>query len=794
MLFSYLKIALRSFYRHKGYTFINIVGLAVGMAAFLLILFFVQDERSYDRFHRDADRVFRITQEHFNEQGEPTVHSVMLDPPVAPLLKADFPEVTHAARMTPVGPLLSYGDQHISAGACYWTDPDVFEVFTFAVRSGNPAAAFDEPFTLALSATKAEALFGEAEAVGQTVLVNSETPFTVVGVFEDLPANTHLSIDVLGSITTLERWFGAPLAWDSPNYLTYVRLAEEADAAAFAAKLPGFWEKHRGAEAAAQTQLHAQPLLDIHLHSHLVGEIKPNGDIRNVYLFSAVAVLILLMACINFMNLATAHATRRAKEIGVRKATGAQRSTLIAQFLGEALFLSFLSLMLAVMLVELALPFFNSFTGKSLSFATGSSLGYLLLFIGVGTVVGVLSGGYPAFYLASFAPSVVLKTARVRSGSRASLRAALVVTQFVIAMVLLVGTLVVYRQLDFVQDKPLGYDPAHTLALPTIWDLKEDFDPVRNQLLQNPAIRGVAQSNPLPGRPLHFTMEAQAPIADQARTASLYTVFADEHFFPTYGAAFAAGGNFAMTPPREEEKGFILNERAVAAMGWPTPKAAVGAPFQVGNWRGTVVGVVEDFHFESLHQAIAPMVFFRDPRNYRGVAVKFHAGTEITPLLAFVQDTWAQYEPDSELSYGFLDQRLQSSYVAERKLGQLFGVFALLAVLITCLGLLGIVSYAIEQRTKEIGVRKVLGASVPSLLALLTRDVLTLVLIAFVLAMPLAWFFATRWLGGFAYHASLAWWLFAGAGLAAVLIAVGTVGYKTLRAALADPVRSLRYE
>ena len=795
MLKNYLKMTLRTLRRYKGYTFINIVGLAVGMAACILILLYIEDELSYDTYHEHAGQIYRVTQEQFDEHGTSGLHRVMLDPPIAPLLKADFPEVTHAARLTPVGPLLSYQDRHIDSGRCYWTDPDLFDIFSIPLRAGDPQTALVDPFSLVLSASKAEALFGEEDPMGQTVIVNNEEAFKVTGVFEDLPRNTHLRIDVLGSMATMERWFGA-LRWDSPNYVTYVRLAEGASPEQLTQKLPQFLTDHLGEEAPRSNRLHLQPLTDIHLRSHLVGELAPNGDIRYVYLFSAVALFILLIACINFMNLSTARSAQRAREVGMRKVVGARRVELIQQFIGESILLAFLSLALSVMLVEMALPFFNDFTGKTLGFRAQDFALHLGLLVGIGLLVGVAAGSYPAFYLSAFHPVAVLKGRFLPKHSGSRFRATLVVTQFVIAVVLLISTFAVYRQLAFISDQKLGFDKEQVLILPTVWDLKENFDPFREQLLAHPDVHSVAQSNPIPSRQLMFSIEAtvQRVAATQLSTTTLYPVFTDAHFFPTYGIEFAAGRNFSDEFASDADTGFILNETAAEALGWSAPSDAIEAPLKVGGWQGSVIGVVKDFHLESLHQKIAPMVFYMDPRNFRAVSMKIRAGTDLPALIDFLEGKWQQHEPNTPLFYSFLDERFGAVYEAEQKLGRIFGTFAALAIFITCLGLFGMAAFTVERRTKEIGIRKALGATVSGIVLLFSKGFLRLVLIAVAVATPIAYFVMERWLGTFAYHAGLSWWLFGLAGLLALLVALLTVSYQATRAAFVNPVKSLRYE
>ena len=795
MVRNYLKIVYRYLLKHKAYTFINVVGLAIGMAACLLIILFVQDERSYDRFYTNAEHIYRVTQEQFDDDGVPGVHAVLVDPLFAPLLKAAFPEIREAVRLTPVGPSLSYGDQYVDSGNCYWADAEMFTVFDLPFLAGDPETALREPYTLVLSASKARALFGEEEALGKTVLVNNEHAFAVTGVFDDLPANTHLPMDVLGSMATMESWFG-PLSWDSPNYATYLLLDEQASPEQLVPKLSDFLTQHRGEAVARTNQLHLQPLTDIHLRSHLVGELAPNSDIQYIYLLSAVAFFILFIACVNFMNLTTARATRRAKEVGMRKVTGAKRSDLVLQFLGESILLTFLSITMAVVLVELMLPAFNAFTGKTLGFQQHAFLANLALFVGMGLVVGVAAGSYPAFYLSRFRPAVVLKGHVHLGKSRSALRSTLVVTQFVIASVLMLGTLVVYQQLAFVRNKPLGFDKEQVMILPTVWDLKEQFDTFRDQLLQHPDVLDVAQSNPVPSRRLSFSFDASAqlPGRSQLTTTTLYPVFADAHFFPTYRIPFLAGRNFSDELASDTDTGFIVNETAVENLGWSTPDEAVGQPLTVGGWRGTILGVVADFHFESLHQQIAPMVFYMDPRNYRLVSIRIRPGADLPSLVAFLEDKWQQEEPGNPLSYTFLDQYFNAVYEAEQRLGNIFTASAMLALIITCLGLFGMATFTVEQRTKEVGIRKVLGASVSNVVLLLTWEFSVLVLLSFIVAAPIAYVALQRWLDGFAYHTELAWWFFALVGVVALTVALLTVSFQSVRAALADPVKTLRYE
>ncbi|MEZ4703237.1 MAG: ABC transporter permease [Rhodothermales bacterium] len=787
MLTNFLTLALRSLWRYRGYTLIHVAGLSIGMAAGLLILLFIRDEFGYDAYHEGADQVYRVTQEVRSETGEAGVHGVLVDPPVAPLLKEAFPEVLYAARLTPVGPSLRRGDQYVSSGDCYWADPDLFDILSVPFVAGDPKTALVEPFSLVLSASKARALFGDAGALGQTVIVNDRDAWTVTGVFEDLPRNTHLPIDVLGSMTTMERWFGQ-LGWGSPNYATYIRLADGASAAALADKLPAFLERHLGQDAAS-SRLHLQPLRDIHLRSHLVGELGANGDIRGVYLFGAVGLFILVIASINFTNLSTARASRRAREVGVRKASGAGRPALMYQFLSESVLLALISLAVSIGMVGLAMPFFNAFTGKELAVFGNDSVGYIALYLGLALAVGIAAGSYPAFYLSGFKPIAALK-GRLDRGGASGLRAALVTVQFVIAIVLLMSTQTVYRQLTFISEVDPGYRRENVLILPVLWDEMEQFEPIRNRLEAHPDIVAVAQSNPVPSERLSFTVEATVAPA----MTTVYPVFVDARFFPAYGIDLVAGRNFSDELASESATGFILNESAVRRLGWASPQDAVGAPMKVGGWGGSVLGVVPDVHFESLHQAIAPMVYYMDPRNYRKVSVRMRAGADLPAVVALLEQEWQRYEPGQPLDYALLDDQMRAVYLPERRLGQLVAGFSVLAFFITGLGLFAMAVHTVERRTKEVGIRKALGASAGAIVLLLARENLRVALVACLIAAPIAMMLMQRWLDGFAYHADFSVWTLLTSAAITVAVAILTIGYQTLRAAQSDPVESLRYE
>jgi putative ABC transport system permease protein len=791
MFRSHLSVAFRILLRHPGYSAINVLGLAVGLASTLLILLFVADELGYDAFQEDADRIVRITADVLDESGASRLESVLVDPGWAPLIDDGLPGVEAVVRLTPVGPVLSIGDRKIACGDCYWVDADLFRVLTFDLVQGDPATALSEPSSLVLSRSRALALFGEVDVVGRSVTVNGDREVTVTGVFEDLPHDTHLPADGFGTLSSFA-WFD-PTAWRSPNYATYAKLAPGADPEALEAGLADLVARHRTPEDAARIRLGVQWIRDIHLHSHRVGELGVNGNASTVALLAAVALFILAIACINFMNLSTARSSLRAREVGVRKSTGAQRSQLVGQFLGESVLLASVALVVAAALVQLLLPAFNAFTGKDVTLL---SAGAIAAVVGIGLATGVAAGSWPAFFLSSFRPAEALRGEKGNRSTGGRLRAALVVIQFTIAVVLAIGTMAVFRQLDFVGSRPLGYDRENVLVLPVMWDLMERFGPIEDRLLANPDIVSLSQSNPVPGGRLHTSIEAvvEDQAAGRLESASLYAVWADDGFLETYGIDLLAGRNFALEFASDADTGFLLNALAARRLGFDRPESAVGSPLRVGGWRGQVLGVVEDVHFESLHQPIAPQVYFMDPRNFRAVSVRIRPGADVAEVAAFLKREWALHDPSAIFSYTVLDDRLRQLYDGERRLGQLVGVFAGLALLVTCLGVFGLAAFAAERRTREIGIRKVFGAGVPSIVARLNRDILSLVGAAIVIGVPVGVTVAYRWLDTFAYSTGIPWWHLAAVAIGFVAIAAATVSIHAVRAATANPVRALRYE
>ena len=804
MLKNYLKIALRNLLRHKGYSLINILGLAVGMASCILILLYVHDELSYDKYHEEADQIYRVTREWFNSDGTSSLHLGHIAPPIGPLLKNDFPDILQMARINSGGnPLLRHGDKVFQEERFYFADPNIFEIFTLPLLKGDPQNALADPNGVVLTPAMARKYFGDEEPLGQVLNIDSRADLKVTGVMREVPANSHFHFDFLGSMKLLEQVFGDNefKNWGSNNYATYLLFPRNFQVENFKKAIPEFIGRHHpdGKEAIPKTTLHLQRLTDIHLHSHLDSEIEANGNIVYVYIFSAIAFFLLLIACINFMNLATARSANRAKEVGLRKVVGAERRQLIRQFLGETIVMALIALLLAVVLVEVVLPKFNAFTAKELALRSQGMLFILASLLGVTLFVGIVAGSYPAFFLSHFQPVAVLKGQKIGS-TRSRFRSILVVFQFAISIILIVGMGIVYNQLEYCRNKNLGLNKEHIVVLPADQNIAQRYPDIRNQLLQYPHIAGVAASKRVPSGRLLDSSGGSVIDGEKSEPLNfrIANVRVDHSFIDTYGMQMAAGRNFSIEFPTDSTEAFILNETAVKKIGWPSPEAAIGKPFQYGNRRGRIIGVVKDFHYESLHQPITPIILLIAPQSFNSVSVKIHAAqpADIATTLEFLKQKWQEFRPNFPFQYSFIDERYEQLYQSEHRLGEIFGTFSLLAVFIACLGLFGLASYTAEQRTKEIGVRKVLGASLGNIVLLLSKDFARLVAVATLFSWPIAYYAMSLWLQEFAYridinNQSLTFLL---AALLAFGIALITVSLQSIKAAMTNPVDALRYE
>ncbi len=789
MFKNHLLVASRNLSKHRLYGFINIFGLALGMACCLLLLLFVRDEVRFDRFHANAERTYRIIQ-----QNADLPAGVSPEPPLAPALLAAYPEVEHATRLFRYWftPLLSREDMGFYEEGLLFTDAQFFDVFSFPFVRGTPEEALTAPFSLVLTESAARKYFGDTDPLGQTLVLNAEHEMTVTAVLADPPRTSHFTFSMLGSLEALDDvmgWDDVLEKWELSNFQTYLTLAEGTDPAAFDAELPAFVDRVRGEDSPVSYRL--QPLTDIHLYSDYRGEIGANSDIRYVWLLLALAATILLLACINYTNLATARFTQRAKEIGVRKAVGAQRGQLVAQFLAESMLLSAVALVVALGLLELLLPMFGTLVGGEITFdLTGDWLA-LSGALGIAVLTGLVAGGYPALFLSASTPRAALQG--VNRSTRSPLRQALVVSQYAAATVLIVGAGVVYQQLDFIHHEKLGFDREQVVVVPVRDStIAQQPGAVKAAFAALPDVTHVTATTSLPGT----MMPATTDFSPEGMTRDPFRIFMgwiDDEYVGTLGMELVAGRNISADRAGDADGVLLLNETAVHEIGWASAEEALGKRAEIWGQEREIVGVVKDFHYASLREPIGPYVFFPNFADTQGLALRLNTD-DLPATMARLEATWQTLSTAQPFTYSFLDSDIGRLYRAEERWGKLVGAGALVALLIACLGLFGLASFMAMQRTKEIGVRKVLGASAASVVLLLSKDFARLVGIALLLACPLGWVAADRWLDGFAYRMTLGPGVFIAAGLVALGIALLTVSYHAVRAATADPVRSLRYE
>ena len=809
MLRNYIKIAWRNLLRNKVFSFINITGLALGIATCLLISLYVHHELSYDRFHEKADRIVRVTFR-ANMNGN-KINEAHVMPPTAQSLLLDYPEVLEATRLRHAGELLlTKGNDLVRENAVAFADANFFEVFSFPLVNGNPKTALLRPNTVVIAEKMARKYFGDTNPIGKMLAPKgSKQVLEVTGVMADFPDNSHFRYDFLVAMAGVNE--AKATSWMQSEFFTYLVLPEGYDYKQLEAKLPQAVEKYMGPEvqqafgmsfvkfreAGNDLGLKLQPLTDIHLHSDFAYDLSPSGDIRYVYGFGAIALFMLLIAAFNFMNLSTAGAAKRAGEVGIRKVMGSVRSALVWQFLVESLLLTAIALLLGVGLVLLVLPAFNSITGNSLTFnflAMPVLLPGLVLF---GLVVGILAGSYPAFFLSSFKPIAVLKGGTAFRGAgrqRVSLRSALVVIQFCLSFILIVGTVVVSQQMTFIRNTKLGYTKERVLVLHETGRLGKNETLFRQQLLQDSRVINASVSGYVPAGPSYnnnFLVYGDNK-AGQYVKGIRYDV--DDRYIPTLGMTMAAGRNFSPAFSTDSS-GIILNETAAKQLGWGNNAIGhiVTRPSNDGSKETyRVIGIVRDFHFRSLHERITPLMMTLGDNNGT-ILVNVKTG-DVANLLKTIGNQWHAFGVDVPFAYSFLTDDFNAVYRAEQQTGQVLGLFSGLTIFISCLGLFGLAIFTAESRTKEIGVRKVLGSSVTSIVALLSKDFLKLVLLAILIASPIAWYAMSQWLEDFAYKIDIEWWMFAGAGLLAVGIALLTVSFQSVKAALMNPVKSLRSE
>jgi len=797
MIKNYLKIALRTIRRHPSYSLLNISGLALGMASALLILLYVQDELSFDRYHDNSDRIYRIINLDMDDGDYEGIAKV--NGPWAQAAVEAVPEVEVATRFTFFGQALIENEAvREYQGGGFFADSVVFDIFDFEFIVGNPQTALLQPQSIVLTEEMASIYFGDGEALGQTLEVDNSSEntltgaYTVTGVIKNVPEQSHFTFRYLVSMSTYRHpdmtdW----VLWN--QFYTYVLLNEgtspESAAATFASVLP----QHYAEDQIDNYNPAFQPLVDIHLHSNLFREIAVNGDARYVYIFSCIAFFILLIACINFINLSTAQSTKRNKEVGIRKVSGANRYVLIRQFLSESFLLSLFSIILAVGVALFFLNTFNELTGKALISSQLIQGPFVLGLVGLWIVVSFLAGGYPALLLSSFKPAAILK-GRSSGTGHSMLRKGLVVFQFAISAFLIIATGIVLQQVDYMQTKKLGFNQEQLINFPIRDDaLRGQADAVKQALLQHPTITHVSVSGNMPGGgDWGIPLQPEGIAQDDIPPTRILAI--DEDFVETFQMEVAVGRDFSSERPAERELGYIINQEAAKQYGWDNPLEKTIAMPAIGRAPGPVIGVVEDFHFRSMREEIGPMVMFAPPQGWFSVYSVRVAPGQVEEALTHLETVVAGFDPEHPFTYSFFDERFGQLHAEEARMGELMKYFAFLGIVIACMGLLGLAVFIAQQRTKEIGIRKVLGASVRQVTFLLTKEFTSWVIAGFILAVPFAYLAGHQWLEGFVYQAKMSIWIFLGAGIMALLIAWLTVGVQSIRAALTDPVKALKYE
>jgi len=803
MIKNYLKIAFRTFHAHKAHSLINVAGMAIGIACCLLIVQYVYDELRYDTYHENADRIYRVVLEARVAGDE--IHGPVTPAPMAKTLLDDYPSIASTARLFRPGAdyLVEYENRHFNESRLFFADSSIFDIFSIPLVQGTPRSALVEPNSVVITESTALKYFGDEDPMNK-VLVANNMDLQVTGVAEDPPSYTHFHYDFLASFNS--RSESQNTGWFPLNYYTYLTLYTGYDSKDIEIQFPDMVRTYMGPEIAQfmgktydevladgdYFKFYLQPARDIHLHSNLMGEIETNGDIAYVYLFSIIAFLILVIACVNFMNLSTARSAGRAKEVGMRKVLGSLRRHLIQQFMIESILLSVVAMAIGLLLAVVLIPHFNDLAGKQLDIRFLQRPTIWLTLLGFAIGIGLLAGSYPAFFLSSFRPIVVLK-GKLSAGIKSTgLRNGLVVFQFTTSIALIVGTIVVFQQLKYVQSTRLGFDKEHVVLINRAYALGSQRESFKDAVLQHSSVVRAAVAGRAPGGTFGANVYKKP---GDTQTYAWRFLTADADFAETLNLEMAAGRDFDSSFSTDSSA-VLVNESAARILGWVDVDGQELERPSSGSPNHSVIGIVKDFHFESLHHEIAPLVIhfhadYFSRARYMYVRLR---PENISETIAFLKTNWITYAPDAPFEYSFLDQDFDNLYQAEQRTGTTFGAFSMLGILIACLGLFGLATFTAEQRTKEIGVRKVLGASVSSIVLLLIKDFARLVGIAFVLAVPLSYLVMSKWLEGFAYRISISWQILVIAGLIAFFIALLTVSYQTIRAAVRNPARSLQYE
>jgi putative ABC transport system permease protein len=804
MIRNYLKIAWRSLSRSKIYSLINITGLTVGIACCVLIVLYVKDELSYDQYHKNYNEIYRVLQAFRSPAGQkntpppsPAEYQVWGCAPVGPALKADFPEIRKVTQFTsPVTLLMEHGNKRFQESGLLFADSATFDIFSWKLLAGNRETALKAPNSIVLTKSMAEKYFGSANPIGE-VFKAEGLSLMVSAVMEDVPANSHFTFSALMSMSTFRKirpeifdW------WGYVDFYTYFLVPEHTNIAAMQAKVPAFLKRYNPGESADTYTIAFEPLKNAYLHSEAARQPGPTGSLANVYIFSLVAAFILFIAGINFINLTTARSMERAKEIGVRKAVGAYQQGLIFQYLTEAVVIVALATVLAFTMVLLLLPLVRELSGKQLPYSDLLTWKMGIMLVLMPFLVGLPAGIYPALVLARFKPALVLKGKFESSGKGIRLRQGLVVFQFSLSIALIACTAIVFSQLDYLRSQNLGFRQDQMLVIDFGGDetVNKNLETVKATLANNPAVQAITASRAVPG---DFFPNAGTGIVARSGdmqhfTPAIYEV--DVDFFAAYEMKMVAGRAYSRDFPADMEQSLVINEAAAKQYGYANPEEIIGKHFEQWGRKGTIIGVVKDFNYQSLHKKVEPLTLRMAPVGTPNkISLRIKSG-HLSKTIAELEHTWTVMEPQRPFRYSFLDQAFNEQYQQDVRFGQIFAAFGSLTIFIACLGLFGLATYSTEKRLKEIGIRKVLGASVTNIVGLLSGDFIKLVLIAILIASPLGWWGIQHWLDSFAYRVAIHWWTFGLAGLTAVMIALLTVGFLALKAATMNPVRSLKSE
>lgn len=802
MLRNYFKTAWRNFSKNKVFSVINISGFAIGLTCFILIAVFVINELSYDKYPADAGNIYRVNLS-VTGNGDVTVYP-LVDVAVGEGIKNAFPEVKGATRISPASDFVKYEDRQFKEEHLAFADSNFLQEFSIPLIEGNAMNALVQPNSIVISRSFAKKYFGNNEAVGKSLTIGTHNAvYKVTGVIDKVPDNSHFHFDAFLSLSTFHI---TNKTWSNLGYYTYLVLNKNADPKQLEAKFPQLVAKYVVPEiqhdmgvslAEAQKSVNTfrftlVPLTDIHLHSNTKMELEPNGDIQYVYIFSVLALFILLLACVNFTNLSTARAIKRAREVGIRKVMGSVKNQLIVQFLSESVLFTFFSMLLSYILIFLLLPYFNQLANKNISFDFFLNYKLILAMLLVSFMAGILAGIYPAFFLSSFDTIKVLKGASMQGSQKKPLRSGLIVFQFFVSTALIIATVVIYQQLHYMQNKKLGYDKEQVLFLPDSRLLGNDQTAFKQQLLQDNRVVSASISRSIPGGPIMDGTEIY-PKNENSNGAEIHANIShvDYDYLRTLGIQILKGRNFSKDFPTDSS-GIVINEAAVQQLGWTNDNAVGKTIVRSGQQEFKVVGVVADFNYASLKQKVAPLMMMLGG-NFGGLIVKINT-RDVKGFLTDLKKHWDSFNPAGPLEYNFLDEKFAALYVSEQRTKQLFSAFAVLAIIIASLGLFGLSAFVIEQRTREIGIRKVLGASVQQVLLLVSKEFLLLVGIAFIISVPVTWWAMNEWLKDFAYRINIGAGVFITAGLLAILIAFFTISFQAIRAAIANPVKSLRTE